>query len=86
MYCRGKLPIIIMECLPEETKLRPLKKSARRGDKSPDYIISAVVVDHICLDMIPEKVDAEHERFLARLEPERLVETGPGWEDVSMTN
>jgi sugar/nucleoside kinase (ribokinase family) len=38
---------------------------------------SAVVAGHICLDIIPEILDAEHERSLTRLEPGRLVEIGP---------
>jgi sugar/nucleoside kinase (ribokinase family) len=38
---------------------------------------SAVVAGHICLDITPEIIDAEHERFLTRLEPGRLVEIGP---------
>jgi len=38
---------------------------------------SAVVAGHICLDIIPEIAATGHERFLARLQPGRLVEIGP---------
>jgi sugar/nucleoside kinase (ribokinase family) len=38
---------------------------------------SAVVAGHICLDIIPEIVGQEDERFLARIQPGHLVEIGP---------
>ena len=41
------------------------------------HSFSAVVAGHICLDIIPKIDGAEHEKFLARLQPGRLVEIGP---------
>jgi sugar/nucleoside kinase (ribokinase family) len=39
--------------------------------------LSAVVAGHICLDLFPKIESAGDERFLARLQPGRLVEIGP---------